>query len=202
MKPLKKIITFVIFLSCSLPFTVYAEDPAPLVMVRKTSMQVLDALKRNKSQLNNRQVVFNIVNGIAVPHFDLPNISKMVVGRNYWEQASASEQQQFIKAFTHYVINMYSSAISSYTNETIAFRSLRDYDPSQNRAQIYSTIIRSGAPSISLNYRVIKIGNEWKIYDFTAEGVSMVQSYRSQFSSVLNHGGLTELTKQLKAKRK
>jgi len=79
---------------------------------------------------------------------------------------------------------------------------LRDYDASQNRVQVYSTIIRSGAPSVTLNYRVVKIGNEWKIYDFTAEGVSMVQSYRSQFADALNRGGLTELTKQLQAKRK
>jgi phospholipid transport system substrate-binding protein len=201
MKTLKKLIITLIFLSYSLAFTAYAEDPAPLVVVRQTSMQVLNALKQNKSQLHNKSVVFNIVNNIAVPHFDLPGISRSVVGRNYWEQASPTTQQQFIKAFTHYVIDMYSSSISSYTNETITFQPMRDYDPSQNRAQIYSTIVRSGAPSVSLNYRVVKIGSTWKIYDFTAEGVSMAQSYRSQFADTLNRGGLAELTKKLQARK-
>lgn len=201
MKSLKTIITVLIFCSYVLAFAVYAEDPAPLTVVKNTSMRVLTALKQNKSRLNNKTVVFNIVNDIAVPHFDLPGVSRSVVGRNYWEQASSATQQQFIKAFTRYVIDMYSSAISSYTNETITFQPLRDYDSSQTRAQIYSTIVRSGAPSIALNYRVVKIGNDWKIYDFTAEGVSMVQSYRSQFANTLNRGGLMELTKQLQARK-
>jgi phospholipid transport system substrate-binding protein len=202
---LKKLIIILVFLSYSLfyslAFADYAKYPAPLAMVEKTSMQVLNALKQNKSRLNNKQVVFNIVNSIAVPRFDLPGISRSVVGRNYWETASTNMQQQFIKTFTRYVIDMYSSAISSYTNETINFQPLRDYDPAQNRAQIYSTIIRSSAPSVALNYRVIKNGKDWKIYDFTAEGISMVQSYRSQFSDALNRGGLTELTKRLQARK-
>lgn len=201
MQTLKKIFFVLTFLSYGLAFSVYAADPAPLVMVKQTSNQVLNALKQNKSRLNNKQVIFNIVNGLAVPHFDLEGISRSVVGRNYWDQASPQAQQQFIKAFTRYVINMYSSALSSYTDETLSFPPMRDYDPSQNRAQVYSTVERRSGPEIALNYRVIKIGSSWKIYDFTAEGISMVQSYRSQFADTLNRGGLPELTKQLQARQ-
>lgn len=198
---LKKLIAILIFLSCGITFAAYAEDPPPLAMVKQTSNAVLNALKQNKSQLHNKQVIFNIVNGIAVPHFDLPDISRSVVGRNYWDQATLQQQQQFIKAFTRYVINMYSSALSSYTDETLSFQPMRDYDSTQNRAQIYSFVERRNGPEIALNYRVVKIGNSWKIYDFTAEGISMVQSYRSQFAATLNRGGLPELTKQLQAKQ-
>lgn len=198
MNKFKKLI---IFLACGLACASYAADPPPLDMVKQTSVSVLSALKQNKSHLNNKQIVFNIVNTIAVPNFDLPGISRTVVGRNYWEQASEETRRQFIKAFTRYVIDMYSSALSSYTDETLAFKPMRDYDPSQNRAQVYSTIERRNSPPIALNYRVIKLGNSWKIYDFTAEGVSMVQSYRSQFAATLSRGGLAELTKQLQARK-
>jgi phospholipid transport system substrate-binding protein len=54
-------------------------------------------------------------------------------------------------------------------------------------------IVRSNGQNIPLNYRLINSGGQWKVYDFTVEGVSIVQSYSAQFSDDLQRGGLPAL---------
>jgi len=168
--------------------------------MKNVSSQLLTTLRTHKRQIQDRRVIDNIVNRILVPHFDLPGASRSVVGRNHWYQASKSTRGQFIKAFTKYVIDMYSSALSSYSDEVITFKPMRNYSASQTRVLIYSVVRRSGAKPINLNYRLIKLGNIWKIYDFSVDGVSMVQNYRAQFREPLNKGGLAELTRQLQSR--
>jgi phospholipid transport system substrate-binding protein len=182
--------------------SIAADQPPPLEMTSKVSNQVLDTLKKNKGRLNDRQFIFNLVNNVAIPHFDVDGISRAVVGPNYWEPADATTKQEFIKTFKHYVIDMYSSALAAYRNENIEFKPLRNYSPNNDKVQVYSIIVRSNAPEISLNYRLARLSNDWKIYDFSVDGISMVQSYRSQFAGTLRNGGMPKLIEQLKAREK
>ncbi|MCK4609141.1 MAG: ABC transporter substrate-binding protein [Gammaproteobacteria bacterium] len=179
-----------------------AADPAPLALVKQMSNQTITALKKNKAQLHNQSTIRAIVYKIIVPQFDLVGASRSVVGRNYWYQASKSTQSQFIKAFTNYVVDMYSGALSSYKDEVVTFKPIRNFISSQTRVQVYSMIQRSGVQPIKLNYRLIKQGGSWKIYDFSVDGVSMIQSYRAQFASALQRSGLAGLTKELQSRNR
>lgn len=179
-----------------------AADPAPLALVKRVSTQTLNELQKYPGKQRTRQRIHSIINRIVVPHFTLPDIARSVVGRNYWYQATQSTRSQFIKAFTSYVIDMYSGALTAYSKETLSFKPLRDFSPSQSRVQIYSIVNRPGASSVNLNYRLVQQGGTWKIYDFSVDGVSMVQSYRAQFANSLSQGGLTGLTKELQSRNR
>ncbi|KPJ67086.1 MAG: hypothetical protein AMJ43_05970 [Coxiella sp. DG_40] len=196
----KKLFSTIFLFSCLHCTMIFAADPPPLALMKNVSSQLMTALRVHKGQFQDRSVIHDIVNRIVVPHFDLPGVSRSVVGRNYWDQASQNTQDQFIKAFTKYVIEMYSTALSSYSDEVITFKPIRDFSTSQTRVLIYSVVSRSGAKPINLNYRLVKLGTAWKIYDFSVEGVSMVQNYRAQFRDALNKGGLAELTRQLQSR--
>lgn len=197
-----KLRNILIFLLCFCCGVAYATDPQPLALMKKVSDQTLSALRQNKSRLQDRRVIHGIVNRIVVPHFDLPGVSRSVIGRNYWYQAASGTRSQFIKAFTSYVIDMYSSALSSYSDEKITFKPMRGYSSEQTRVRIYSVVQRPGASAINLDYRLVRIGNTWKIYDFSVNNVSMVQNYRAQFADTLKKGGLTELTRQLQSRKR
>lgn len=161
---------------------------SPLGMLQNTSDQALAALKKNEATLKtNPHVVYQIINNIIVPHFDLQGMARAVVSRDVWMQASPEQRNQFTRQFTTLLVRTYSSALASYSNETVEFM------PSRNagggRAQINSQIVRQGAPAITVNYRLALVGSNWKIYDFTVEGVSLLESYRTQFADVLSQGG-------------
>ena len=54
---------------------------------------------------------------------------------------------------------------------------------------IDSVIIYHNGQRISINYNLNKNEDQWQIYDFRIEGISLVQSYRSQFVRTLAQGG-------------
>jgi len=46
-------------------------------------------------------------------------------------------------------------------------------------------------------YKLYKSKHNWKIYDIEIEGVSIIITYRSQFSQVLRKGTIDDLLKKL-----
>jgi phospholipid transport system substrate-binding protein len=61
-------------------------------------------------------------------------------------------------------------------------------------------VTRSGA-DIPIDYRLLREGNTWRIYDFLIEGVSLVSNYRSQFNRIIQQTGYDDLIKKMKVKQ-
>jgi len=172
----------------------------PVGMLQSISNRMIAALKANKATMkNNPKVVVGIVNRIMLPHVDVVSMSRSVLGRTAWMQATSAQRAQFIKEFKTLVIRTYASALASYSNETVQFAPLRGGVAGRTRVQVDSKIIQPGGPPIPVSYRMVQSGNKWKVYDVIIEGVSLVQSYRSQFANVLSQKGLPGLLKQLSA---
>jgi phospholipid transport system substrate-binding protein len=187
---------------CLFCVSAIAADPPPLALVKRMSTRTLNELQKYHGRQRTRQRIHSIINRIVVPHFALSGIARSVVGRNYWYQAAQSTRKRFIKVFTSYVIDMYSGALTAYKEERLSFKPIRSFNPAQTRVKIYSIVNRPGASKVNLNYRLIKQNDTWKIYDFSVDGVSMVQSYRAQFATTLNQSGLIGLTKELQLRNK
>jgi phospholipid transport system substrate-binding protein len=176
-----------------------ANDPAPLSMLKQTSAQMLSALKQNRAQLqNNPNLIHRIVVQILLPHVDLDSMSRAVVGRSYWSQATPAQQSQFKKVFTDTVIRTYSTAISSYQEEQIKFYPVRGFNIGQTQAQVRSEILRKNGQVIPVSYRLVQKNGQWFVTDFSVEGVSLIQSYQSQFAGVLSQNGFSGLLTRLK----
>lgn len=188
------------FLLVLIGTTALAADPAPLAMLKSTSQQMVQELDRNLGNLKgNDRLVDGLVRRILLPHFDLVTLSRAVVGREYWQSAGGATQQQFVKEFTRYVIKTYSNALQSYDGETIKFYPMRG-NPNASRVQVDSEILRKDGPSIHVQYRLLNESSGWYIYDFSVDGVSIVQNYRSQFAGLLRQGGLNKVVAELKSR--
>jgi len=177
----------------------YADDPAPLAMLKHTSNKMLSELKKNKSRLQgNDQLIRNIVHKVLIPRVDINRMSKLVVGRDYWLKASSSQRKKFQKEFTSLVISTYSVALQNYDQEVIRFMPIRGNISGRRQLQIASVITQGGRQPIRINYLLVKSGSQWKVYDFSVDGISLVQSYRSQFAEVLANSGFNGLLQKLK----
>jgi len=171
----------------------------PVELLETAANKMIAALKKDKLQLSaNPDAVYKIVDDILFPHVDTVGMSRSVVGRTAWEQASRSDREQFEQAFTRLVVQTYSHALASYTNEQIKFYPIRGGVPQQaRRVEVKSTILRANGPSISVDYRLVNKKNHWKIYDMSVEGVSLLQSFHSQFLPDLEQHDLAYLTQRL-----
>lgn len=181
-------------------FSVVHAVSSPVDMLRSVSDRAIAELKANRATLKtNRSTVYRVINGILLPHIALTDMAHVALGRVAWTAATPQQRVEFTKEFTTMMVRTYSSALATYTDETVKFFPLREDYQNKTRIQVDSTIIRDQGPSVSVKYRLILKGNEWKVYDISVEGISILESFRSQFADELSQGDLNNLLAKLKA---
>ena len=177
----------------------------PVTFLHGISDQLLMHLKQDRSKIEaNPQYVYQIVDEVLVPYVDTDRMSRSVVPRSIWVAATPAQQQAFVKSFLNLVVRTYASALDAYTDQQIKYLPIRVRGAYQDQSQVQvnSQIVRSDGPPVAVVYRLAKTNGQWKVYDMTVEGISLLQSFRSQFaaefSSMQNkQGALAALTQKL-----
>ena len=67
---------------------------APQQVIKETSDLVYKVVQNDKSKLDDRNYVFELVNEILEPRVDLDKVSKLVLGK-YWRTANDEQKVQF-----------------------------------------------------------------------------------------------------------
>lgn len=166
----------------------------PIQMLQSVADQMIASLKRNKTTLHeNPSLVYSLATRIIVPHADLDEMSRRVLPPQTWNNATPGQRQQFKQEFTTLLVRTYASALAQYKDETVKFYPVRGGSAGRSSVQVNSEIIRTDGPSISVVYSLVSRGGSWRLYDMTVEGVSMLQSFRSQFSDQLSRGDIANL---------
>ena len=171
----------------------------PLDDVQRPLDEIIRILKdpsyQNTSQKTvQREKIWKIV----VRVFDFKEISRRTLAR-HWKNFSPEQQKEFTALYRTLLETVYMDRILMYTDEKIVFT--KEAMLSKNRAEVQSKLIRSGTET-PINYRMVLLDGNWKVYDVVIEGVSMVKNYRSQFKEILSKGSPEELLKTLREKVK
>lgn len=197
----KRFLHAIVALALSISLTsVFAVDATnPLTYMKTVTNSLLSSLNQHKAELGNQRVVSKIIYEKVVPHFDLGTMARSVLGRHYWNQATPQERREFIREFTDMIVNTYASAVEQYDGDTVKFHPLRSNYEKFRLISLSSHVIRPNGNKILLKYKMIRRGKQWRVYDFSIESISMVSSYRSQFSGVLHKSGVKGLIARLKA---
>jgi phospholipid transport system substrate-binding protein len=178
--------------------TALAADPAPMALLKQSTVEILAVLKSNQSILKSKPEFLEAeIRRIVVPKFDLTSMAQSVVGRRHWQEASSAQQQAFIREFTNLVISVYAAPLEDYNGDRVQFLPMRGEIGDQSRVVVQTVIIRPTGQRIAVNYSLKSAGNNWKVYDFSIEGISMTASYRSQFADVLESKGMSGLLAQM-----
>ena len=183
-----------LLIACFFTTIALAGTDGPVEMLEQTSQQMIAALKKNHEQIQkDPTVVYGMAEKIILPHVDITAMSKLALGREYWQQTNERQRKQFGAAFADLLIRTYSTALASYSNEQIRFKPLRGDASEHKRIQVDSVIYQKGGPAIPVSYRLFNKQGQWKVYDMTVDGVSMIQSFRSQFAATINQEGIDGL---------
>lgn len=185
-----RLLKIVCFIFCLLGGSIVASNtPDPLSMLKSVSDNLLLSLKKERPRVKtNDEWIYRLVDKIVLPHVDTLGMSRSVLGRNAWLNANANQRKAFSQEFTRVIVKTYSSALDAYTDESIRFFPIRGGFEGSSRILVESEVVRRDGSPIPLDYRLILKGNEWKIYDLNVEGVSLLQSFHSQFASELSKG--------------
>ena len=116
----------------------------------------------------------------------------------HWAKRTSEEKKQFVSLFQDLLARAYMDRVEGYSGEKIVYTGETIQD---DRAVTRVKIVTSRNKEIPLEYRLLKKGPHWLVYDISIEGVSLVNNYRTQFNSIIVKDGYDELVKKLKEKR-
>lgn len=191
----------IILCACLSLSSVISAQSSPLPMLEQSANQIIATLKANKSSLkSNPNIIYKAVEANFLPNVDVSGMSRSVLGRQAWQKASPAQRAQFSKAFTQLVIRTYASPLAQYSDETVQFLPLRG-SLNSRFVRINSVIVRTEGQNIPLSYSLVAKDGQWKIYDISVEGVSLLQSFRSQFAQVLQNSDINEVIRQMQQKQ-
>ncbi|MFC5551961.1 MlaC/ttg2D family ABC transporter substrate-binding protein [Massilia aerilata] len=173
-----------------------AANEAPDVLVKRVSTDVIDAVKADKDiQAGNSRKIIDLVNTRILPYVDSDKMTAQAAGR-FWRQATPEQQKQLSEEFRQLLIYTYSGALSQIKNETIEFKPFRA-DPADSEVEVKSQVNLTRGEPITLNYRLSKGAQGWKIFDLNVMGAWLVETYKSTFASEIGKGGVDGLIKKL-----
>jgi len=133
---------------------------------------------------------------------DIPWVAKFVLGKN-WHAATPAQQQDYLTNYETFVLKNYTSKLTAYTGQGYKITSVREEEGGDAKSKEYALtmeLISSNEPAVIVDYRIRQNGKGYKIFDIVVEGVSMITTQRSEFSSVVSNKGLDFLIGALKQK--
>ena len=166
--------------------------------VRKTVDEVVrivsdKELKKPQNEQKRRKALKAAIGKI----FDHAEMAKRSMGQN-WKELTPVQQKEFTDLFATLLESSYAGKIESYNNEKIIYlKEIEDGD----YAEVKSRIVTARHDEFSLDYRLMREGDRWKVYDIVIEGVSLVSNYRSQFNKIIKAQGYQELVKKMKSRK-
>ena len=176
--------------------TARADDGgAPMTVVQNTVNQALEVLRDKASPLPQRQ---EKLRQIVAQSFDFTEMSKSALGYQ-WKKLTPQQQQEFTTVFISFIEDSYLSKLNDYRGQQVQF--IKASQDGTDYAQVNTNIVREGKEPIHLDFRVMKEGGAWKIYDVTVDAISIIANYRNQFNRVMNNQGYDTLIKDLKEKQ-
>ena len=141
----------------------------------------------------DQQAKKNEVIEIVTPMFDFELMAKLTLGKKYWPDLSQEKKEKFTELFIKKLRTTYLDKLTLYTDETVTFE-----PPVQVKKKIHiPTYLISKDNKTSMLYKLYKPTDDWKVYDLEIQGVSIIRSYRVQFSEILQSGTIDDLLKKL-----
>ncbi len=137
------------------------------------------------------------VRGIANDIFDWAETAKRSLAR-HWASRTPAEREEFVKLFGDLLERAYISKIELYGGERIQYLS-ETVDGDQ--ALVRTKLITKQGNEVPIEYRLLRRGDRWFVYDVVIENVSLISNYRTQFNKIIQTSSYQELVKKMRTKQ-
>lgn len=181
------LLTFVLGLA-STQVCAEGSDPltAPQLVIQHTSEELQKSLQQPEYKRDFVKAT-RLVDQILEAHVDFDRVSILILGK-YWRTATPDQQLRFKKEFRSLLVRTYTTAFTEYANWKIRYLPLK-MDEGESKVIVRTEILQAGAQPVEVNYRMVNLNNDWKVYDVLIEGISLVQNYRTSFTNEVSRTG-------------
>jgi len=178
---------------------VYAADSrTPEQIIEETSTKVLKVLNEERERLRADPTLINdLIKEAIVPILDLVSMGKLILGR-YWKQASEEQRSGFVLEFKDMLIRIYAKAMLDFGHARV--KVLPDHDKQKGKYHTVQTELDIGSGKTPLQVAYVfrnNKQNEWKVFDLSVDGLSLVKNFRTSFNQEIKETSLDALIMRL-----
>lgn len=168
---------------------------SPTEYVRSILDRVMAIQSNNSlSQAERGRQIHQIVSS----SFDFNEMAKDVLGGTY-NQLSSGQRNEFIDTFRYLFQDSYTRMVLNYLKqENIQYGQARQEG---GKAKV-DTVIKRPNESIPVTYLMHTASGGWILYDVNVDGVSILETYRSQFANVIRTKSFNYLIDKMKQQRR
>jgi len=189
-----------LLLLVSQAFAQAPDTSTPDGLIKYVVSDVMASVKADKDiQAGNIPKIVSLVDQKIMPYADMQKTTQMAMGRN-WNKATPEQQKMITSEFKSLLVRTYSGAISQIRDQTVIFKPLRAAADDTD-VVVRTQVINKGDP-IQLDYRLIKEGRAWRVYDINVLGAWLIEAYRNQFTNQISQNGIDGLIKFLQERNR
>jgi phospholipid transport system substrate-binding protein len=173
----------------------------PSEVVQAAAQGMLTDLDKDRAAYKRDPAkVSQLVDKYLLPHFDTEYSARLVLGK-YWRTATPEQRQHFIDAFYHSLLSNYGAALTAFTADRLKIYPTTA-DPAKPIATVRTEVKRDNGDRVSVNYYMHKTPQGWKAWDVVIDGISYVNSYRTDFGEQIEQQGIDAVIKRLESGEK
>jgi phospholipid transport system substrate-binding protein len=169
----------------------------PTAFIEEVSSQAITQMKPAAEETDQQRAAK--LKPMLEKYFDMPAIAKYMLG-SYWRKATPQEQSDFTATLTDFLALAYGKRFSSYTGHEMSVGRVRD--EGDGRTTVFSTVKLPNGDPARVDWTIEAAGDSYKIADVKVEGLSLADTHRQEFASVIssNGGSIGKLIEVLKKK--
>jgi phospholipid transport system substrate-binding protein len=163
-----------------------------------TSTRILGTLEQRRAEFRkNPAALRTFIDGELNKSFDRDYAARLVLGL-HGRGASDADIKLFADAMADNLMQRYGDALLEFEGKP-TFRGKSESALPGNRGVVVATeLLRPGNDPTPVDYLMRNVDGVWKIFDVRIEGISYVQTFKTQFDAPLRQKGIAEVAKELR----
>ena len=187
---LKKLFKFLLIITVTVTYANALKENEIQEQMTKKIDNVLLILEKKELNISQKgDEIIKIIDEV----FDYELMARIALGKETWNTLTNEKQKEFVKIFENKLKKSYIEKLELYNDQKVKILGLKPYN--NTRLQLETELVgKEGNYKINYNfYNKSKDKEEWLIYDVDLVGVSIIQTYRQQFSGLLKEKTFDEM---------
>ncbi len=175
-------------------------DPGPRQVVDAVAREAISILTDKDLSPEARDARLK---ALMRQRMDLATLARLTVG-NDWQNFTPQQRDEFVSQFADHLLGLYTPLATLYAGQHVELGEDHPESNGDHTVVVLATDRKGPAGSVrtvaTIAARMRKGADDWRAIDVTIEGVSIAQTFRSQFRPVIARSGIDSLIEILRQK--
>jgi phospholipid transport system substrate-binding protein len=113
-----------------------------------------------------------------------------------WKQLNEEEREEFVRLFSQFFRDTFAGRLDQHSDEEVEFLQ----EKLEGLYAEVSTRLKGSKVDMAVDYRLLHRAGDWHVYDIIVDDISLIHSYREQFTTIIRKFSYAELIAKLRQK--